>query len=113
LKIERQIMDNIFETFSGADLDRLTDCIYAVRKAGLSIDKYAQAGVNQSSGNVYIWSEDWAGCVYCSIGFDVNWSYSCPECGEEFDFDTYQELEAFANDCNEHDGKCTSCRDEE
>ena len=105
--------NNIFDQFNGADLDRLSECIKAVRIAGLQIDKYAQAGVNQSSGNVYIWSEDWAGCVYCSIGFDVQWSYSCSNCGEEFDFDTYPECEEFAQDCNDHDQKCTSCRDPE
>ena len=105
-------MENIFDTINGCDLDRLALCIQAVRKAGLSIDKDAQAGVNQSSGNVYIWSEDWPGCVYCSIGMDIAWSYSCPNCGEEFDFDTYQECEDFAQDCNAHDGDCTSCRED-
>lgn len=106
-------MSNIFEQFSGADLDRLALCIQAVRKAGLTIDKYAQAGVNQSSGNVYIWSEDWVGTIYCSIGMDVSWLYSCGNCGEEFDFDTCSECEAFADECNEHDQHCTSCREED
>ena len=105
-------MENMFEQINGCDLDRLALCILAVRKAGLSIDKYAQAGVNQSSGNVYIWSEDWAGCVYCSIGMNVAWSYSCGNCGEEFDFDTYKECEDFATDCGAHDGECASCREE-
>ena len=105
-------MENIFDTINGCDLDRLALCIQAVRKAGLSIDKYAQAGVNQSSGNVYIWSEYWSGCVYCSIGMDVAWSYSCPNCGEEFDFETYKECEDFTQDCNAHDGNCTSCRED-
>ena len=51
---------NLFEKFEGADLDRLVDCLKAVKSAGLTVDKYAQAGINQSSGNVYIWSEDFA-----------------------------------------------------
>ena len=101
---------NFFEQFAGADLDRLSDCLKAIRLAGLRTDKYTQAGVNQSSGNVWVWDEDWAGCVYCSIGFDVSWSYTCRECGEEFDFPTYAELEAFAED-NAED--CTMCRTEE
>ena len=83
--------NNIFGQFNGADLDRLVECIKRVRAEGLKLDKYCQAGVNQSSGNVYIWSEDWAGCVYCSIGFDVSWSYSCGNCGQEYDFDTEKE----------------------
>ena len=73
-------MSNLFEQFQGADLERLADCLVAIKKAGLSTDKHTQAGVNQSSGNVWVWSEDWAGCVACSIGFDVLWVHSCREC---------------------------------
>ncbi len=101
---------NLFESFQGADLDRLTHCIQKVRAEGLTLDKYAQAGVNDNTGNVYIWSEDWAGCVYCSIGFDVSWSYSCPECGEEYDFDTEQECRDYAD---KHDSQCEACNTEE
>lgn len=103
-------MSNLFEEFQGADLDRLADCLTAIRKAGLSVDKHTQAGVNQSSGNVWVWSEDWEGAVACSIGFDVSWVYSCRECGEEFEFDSYAELEAFADENRED---CTMCRTEE
>ena len=103
-------MTDLFEKFQGADVERFADCLTAIRKAGLSVDRYAHAGVNQSSGNVWVWSEDWAGCVACSIGFDVFWVYSCPECGEEFEFETYAELEAFADENRED---CTMCRTEE
>ena len=103
-------MTNIFEQFQGADLDRLADCIKAVKAAGLTIDKYTQAGVNQNSGNVWIWGECWAGGVYCSIGFNVQWSYPCPECGEEHDFDTYQALENYVSDYD-YD-RCESCAPE-
>ena len=106
-------MENIVNTFNGADLDRLALCIQAVRKAGLSVDRHAQAGINEGSGAVYIWSEDWAGSVYCSIGMDVSWLYSCGNCGEEFDFDTYSECEDFSKKCNDLDGHCTSCAEEE
>jgi hypothetical protein len=97
---------NFFEQFQGADLDRLSECLKAIRAAGLKTDKYTQAGINQNSGNVWVWSEDWVGCVYCSIGFDVNWSYSCPECGEEYDFETYPELVEYVE---KMDGHCDSC----
>jgi hypothetical protein len=103
-------MNSLFEQFQGADLDRLTDCLSAIRAAGLSVDKYTQAGVNDNSGNVWVWSENWPGCVYCSIGFDVQWSYSCPECGEEHDFDTFEEMSDYAQT---HDGRCESCTPEE
>ena len=104
-------MENLFSQFQGADLDRLIDCIKAIKNAGLSVDKYTMAGVNDSSGNVWVASEDWAGCVYCSIGFDVQWNWSCGNCGEEYDFDTYQEMETFAQGQNEETGHegCHSC----
>ena len=42
-------MENIFSQFHGADLERLTDCIAAVRKNGLSIDQHTHAGLNENS----------------------------------------------------------------
>ena len=103
-------MDNLFEQFEGADLERLADCLTAIRKAGLKTSKYTQAGVNQSSGNVWVWDENWSGCVACSIGFDVSWVHSCRECGEEYEFETYSELDDFLQD-NWND--CAACRTEE
>ena len=99
-------MTNLFEQFQGADIDRLTDCLKAIREAGLTMDKYTQAGVNQSSGNVWVCSEDWPGCVYCSIGFDVQWSYSCPDCGEEHDFESYDDMAHYAAKWS---GECDAC----
>lgn len=99
-------MTNLFEQFAGADLDRLADCLKAIREAGLQTSKHTQAGVNQSSGNVWVWDENWAGCVACSIGFDVAWWHSCGECGSEFEFDTYPELEQYVS---EHDARCENC----
>lgn len=101
---------NLFEQFQGSDLDRLTDCLKAIRDAGLKTSKYTQAGVNQSSGNVWVWDEDWAGCVACSIGFDVFWVHSCPECGEEYEFEEYDELVEYVQ---KHGGQCESCNDNE
>jgi len=102
---------NLFEKFQGADLDRLAECLKAIRAAGLSTSKHTQAGVNQSSGNVWVWDEDWVGCVYCSIGFDVAWNWSCSNCGEEWDFDTYWEMEEFVcKQSDDTDGNgCSAC----
>ena len=99
--------NSIFAQFEGADLERLTECLSAIRAAGQRVDRYTQAGVNQGSGNVWVWSEDWPGCVYCSIGFDVAWCYSCPECGEEHDFDTFEEMEEYAS---RYSGCCKACK---
>lgn len=100
-------MESLFEQFEGADLDRLVECLNAIKAAGMRVDKYTMAGVNQSSGNVWVMSEDWPGCVYCSIGFDVAWSYSCPECGEEHDFDTFEEMEEYAS---RYESSCKACK---
>jgi hypothetical protein len=103
-------MENLFEQFAGADLDRLTDCLQEIRKNGLKVDKWTQAGVNQSSGNVWVWSEDWPGCVYCSIGFDIAWSYSCRDCGEEHDFKSFSDMSDYAE---RFDGYCSACKTED
>lgn len=100
-------MESLFEQFEGADLDRLVECLQAIKGAGKRVDKYTMAGVNQSSGNVWVASEDWPGCVYCSIGFDVAWSYSCPECGEEHDFDTFEEMEEYVS---RYESSCKACK---
>jgi len=95
--MKRNDKTSLFEKFQGADLERLADCITAIRKAGLSTSPYTQAGLNENSGNVWVWDEDWAGCVACSIGFDVFWVYSCPECGEEWEFEEYEMMEKYAS----------------
>lgn len=100
-------MESLFEQFEGADLDRLVECLQAIKGAGKRVDKYTMAGVNQNSGNVWVMSEDWPGCVYCSIGFDVAWCYSCPECGEEHDFDTFEEMEEYAS---RYESSCKACK---
>lgn len=100
-------MESLFEQFEGADLDRLVECLNAIKAAGKRVDRYTQAGVNQNSGNVWVWSEDWPGCVYCSIGFDVAWCYSCSECGEEHDFDTFEEMEEYTS---RYESSCKACK---
>lgn len=106
--------ENLFDQFNGADLDRLAECIKAIRVAGLSTSKYTQIGINPGSGNVWVWDEDWSGCVYCSIGFDVAWSWSCSNCGEEYDFDSYDEMEEWVQENGRKTDwqGCPHCREE-
>jgi hypothetical protein len=106
-------MSNIFEEFQGADLDRLAECLKAIKQAGLKTDRHTQTGINEGSGNVWVWSDDWLGCVYCSIGFDVAWVWACPDCGEEYEFATYQELDDFTSEQYEKYDGCKSCCEEE
>jgi len=100
-------MDSLFEQFEGDDLCRLAECLKAIEAAGKRVDKYTHAGVNQSSGNVWVMPEDWPGCVYCSIGFDVAWGYSCPECGNEHDFETFEEMSEYAD---RYASSCKACK---
>jgi len=104
--MKRNDKTSLFEKFQGADLERLADCITAIRKAHLSTSIYTQAGLNENSGNVWVWDEDWAGCVACSIGFDVFWVYSCPECGEEWEFEEYEMMEKYASQFESQCGQC-------
>lgn len=104
--MKRNDKTSLFEKFQGADLERLADCITAIRKAHLSTSIYTQAGLNENSGNVWVWDEDWVGCVACSIGFDVFWVYSCPECGHEHEVEDYSDLEAYVN---QYESQCEYC----
>ena len=103
-------MKDFFTSFEGADIERLSECIKAVHAAGLTLYAHTQAGVNRNSGNVWVWSETWAGCVYCTVGFDVAWMYSCPECGAEHSFTKYEDMVAYAD---KWAGQCDACADEE
>ncbi len=106
--MKRNDKTSLFEQFQGADLERLADCLVAIRKAGLSTTPYTQAGLNENSGNVWVWDEDWSGCVACSIGFDVVWIYSCPECGEEWEFEEYEMMGKYAS---QFEGQCGQCEE--
>jgi hypothetical protein len=75
----------ITTVISGQDAQRLADCISYASKHGLDVTEYTQCGVNSNSGNVWLWDENWTGCVYCTIGFDVSYMWSCPNCGDEQD----------------------------
>ena len=100
-------MNSLFDKFQGADLERLADCFVAIRKAGLSTTKHTQAGLNDSSGNVWVWDEDWLGAIACSIGFDIFWVHNCSDCGSEHEFETYQELEDYVS--KYHVTYCEDC----
>jgi len=101
----------ISEQITGVDAERLADCIKFASKQGLSIGEDTQCGVNQNSGNVWLWDEDWAGCVYCSIGFDVSVLWSCPNCGNEVDCETMDEAQALAESFSKDD-HCDECKGE-
>lgn len=69
-------------------------CSNAIRKVALLITKasdlgmdvsgYGEAAENQTSGNVYLWLEDYSFTLYISLGSDDVWaSWSNPNDGEE------------------------------
>ncbi len=85
--------NNILAGLDGADLERQIENIKFADKHKLKITKYTQGGLNQNSGNVWLWDEEWPACVYTSIGFDTCLSWSCPQCGDEVDCETVSEAE--------------------
>ena len=65
----------------GIILTRISD------KLGWDLSGYGQGDVNQSSGNTYVWLEDYPVTPYISVCGDdeVCYLWSCPNCGEEVD----------------------------
>lgn len=102
------------DKLEGSDMERLADCIKYARREGLSIGKYTQCGLNDSSGNVWLWDEDWPGCIYQNIGFDGPFiAWSCPNCGhEEDDLSTMQEAHELDDRYNRIEG-CSECKADE
>lgn len=64
----------------GQDAIRLADCINFAAKNNIAIEEDTQSGVNQNSGNVWLWSEEWSYSILQDIGFNGPWlMWSCPE----------------------------------
>ncbi len=102
----------IITDISGQDALRLCDCIEFASKQGLSIGEDTQVGINENSGNVWLWDEDWAGCIYQDIGFSgACFSWSCPDCGEEVDCANLSELNEKQAYFEQHEC-CEACNDE-
>lgn len=99
----------ITNEIAGADAERLADCIQFAAKHGLSVGKHTQAGLNESSGNVWLWDEDWPATIYEGLCMDEPcFSWACLECGEEQDADTLAEIEAMQEHFNEYE-RCKEC----
>lgn len=102
----------ISKNLKDGDLIKLAKLIIAVQKAGLTLNGHGEASVNPNSGNVYIWSEDWLGCVYIRPGSGAKprWNWSCSNCGHEVDFPTYKALEKFSERTGKrYDDECEEC----
>jgi hypothetical protein len=77
--------------------------ITAASNLGMDISGYGFADENQSSGNVYLWLEDYPFTLYIGLGSDdIYASWSNPENGDEEEIDvsgkSLAELEAWAMD---------------
>lgn len=93
------------EKIEGQDLVRLNKCVAKSVRLKLAINKYTQCGVNQSSGNVWLWSEDWSGCIYCNIGMQVSVMFTCSNCGAEESVNTMRKPKGWINSSICHDCK--------
>ena len=105
------MIDFQIQNITPRHMGQLVKCLNKVASEGLTLPENARIGFNAKSGNVYIWSEDWAGTVYAPRNSgDAQWLHTCPECGFEGDFDTLADVEKY-NDA--HDGMCEACETEQ
>ena len=95
----------------GADVERLSECYAHAAKLGLKVGQDTQYGLNEGSGNVWLWDEDWPACVYVTIGFDKGFLWSCPNCGNEVDCESVKDADDLNDKYNETDG-CLECEGE-
>ena len=93
-------------TMAGWERKKALYLIEIAEQLGMNIDSYGEIGVNQNSGNTYLWLEDYMFCLYMPINCelrksDVYASYSCPEDGTEYEIllenCSLNELEGWAN----------------
>lgn len=71
---------------SSNELKKVAKLILKASQLGMDISGYGEANVNNNSGNVYLWLEDYPFCLYIGLYDErvmANWS--CHYDGEEFD----------------------------
>ena len=63
---------------------------------------------------LFVSSNAWDALAAKWYGFDVFWVWSCSNCGEESEFETYSELEEFVDEQNKKTDQegCLQCCDE-
>ncbi len=89
-------------------------------RLGRDVSGYGMCDVNSSSGNVYLWLEDYQVTLFigCCDGDDVRYNWSCGYCGAEFEFDgelpSENELEEWVESLQRNDGEhCEECETED
>ncbi len=67
------------------ELTKAAKLITKAASLGMDISGYGELAVNNTSGNVYLWAEDYPFCLFIGL-YDsrVMACYSCPENGKEF-----------------------------
>jgi len=91
---------------SSNDLTKVAKLILKARVLGMDVSGYGFADVNNNSGNVYLWLEDYPFCLYIGLGSDkimANWS--CPIDGEEFNRVAGNKLDTLYKWCDKLEGK--------
>ena len=60
--------------------------LVAAANLGMDVGGYGVADENNTSGNVYLWIEDYPFCLFIGLGSDrIYVNYSDPETGEGYD----------------------------
>ena len=72
-----------------SQLRKLAALILEASRIGMDLSGYGDAAENPSSGNVYIWLEDYPYCLYIGLGSDTIYAlWSDPDTGEEHIIET-------------------------
>lgn len=87
---------------SNNELTKVAKLILKASQLGMDISGYGFADVNNNSGNVYLWLEDYPFCLYIAPfgNYQVMANWSCPYDGEEFDRLAGNSLDKLYKWCN-------------
>lgn len=92
------------ENMSSNEIVKIGNLISFAGAIGMDVSGYGEAAVNKTSGNVYLWLEDYNFCLYIPTCGDqsVQACYSCPHDGEETIIDatsmSLEQIEQWAYD---------------
>ncbi len=89
-------------------------------RLGRDVSNYGMCDVNSSSGNVYLWLEDYQTTLFIGpCDNEIRYNWSCGYCGAEFEYEeseapTEHQLEQWVESLQRNDGEhCEECETED
>lgn len=102
------------------NINRLSLLLTAISKLGMDVSGYGQIDVNENSGFLYVWAEDYSFTPYIDEEDTIYFMYTCGYCGEEYSMPydentTLETIEQWIEDSiSRNDGEhCESCEETE